>query len=133
MFKNKEIQSESTQTNKSEILNLHETIKDYNQTLQKFLINQKNVSSGLNNWNNINININKNDFFFSGNDANETKNTEIADIYADLKINTNQAKKNLNLEDLNNLVLGLIDSHSKLDENLDELLVKLESQVSSMK
>jgi hypothetical protein len=125
MFKNKEIKANVEDKNNN-ILNLHEMIMDYNQTLQKFLINQKDGFSNTNN-------LNKNDYFFSGDDLNETKNDEIADIYADLKINTNQAKRNLKLENLNNLILELIDSHSKLDENLDELLVKLESQVNSFK
>jgi len=130
MFKNKEIRAEAEENEKNKILNIHEMIKDYNQTLQKFLINQKDNYSGINVLNN------KNDYFSSGggNEVNETKNTEIADIYLDLNINTNQAaNKNLNMENLNSLILGLIGSHSILDENLDELLVKLESQVNSMK
>jgi len=121
MFKNIQIINSKLEDNEK-IINLHNLIKIFNGNLQKFLINQKEFYGNINDLENN---------FISGNGVDESKYTEIANIYEDLKINSNENKKNLNLEDLNKFILDLIDNHNKLDENLDELLVKLDSQMKS--
>lgn len=97
-------------------------IKEYNEIIQIFLINEKSLFP-------YKYSAHK-EIIYGGSDINETHNTEIADIYAELKINPNQNKKQVNLDDFNNLISNLIDTHSKLDDILDDFIEKLELQIS---